>query len=217
MLLDQTARLDAHHRLYIAFGVTLGTYFILPAAVSGSAQVVLLWVVFALIMLTLMWASIFRLHPRDLPKLSRLQDSSRTYIFLFIVVAAIASFFAIIELLDTMTQQGRRANVGLTVLAVICSWGLLHTVFTLRYAHLFYGDNPNQKSRPGGLDFPNETEPDYLDFAYFSFVIGMTSQVSDVTIRSKQIRRAALLHGILSFGFNAIIIALTISGLSSRL
>ena len=90
-------------------------------------------------------------------------------------------------------------------------------MFTLRYAHLYYGNRSSKNQRPGGLDFPHEDEPDYLDFAYFSFVIGMTSQVSDVAIGSRTIRRTALVHGLLSFGFNAIIIALTISGLSAML
>ena len=105
----------------------------------------------------------------------------------------------------------------LAILSIVCSWGLVHTVFTLRYAHLFYGDDPTQTKRPGGLDFPHEPEPDYLDFAYFSFVIGMTSQVSDVAIGSKPMRRPALVHGVLSFLFNTIIIALTISGLAGVL
>jgi uncharacterized membrane protein len=107
----------------------------------------------------------------------------------------------------------------LSVLAVIVSWCLLHTVFTFRYAHLFY-HNPNitrlDKQRRGVL-FPDETPPDYLDFAYFAFVIGMTCQVSDVQIASRPIRHLALLHGVLSFGFNTVILALSINLISGLL
>ncbi|UFH56701.1 DUF1345 domain-containing protein [Spirosoma sp. KNUC1025] len=151
-----------------------------------------------------------------MPSISRIEDSSRVLISIFAIAAAIASVFAVIDLLGSTTRQdpGYSLKVFLAIYAVTSAWSLVHTVFTLRYAHLYYGNNSEQSSRPGGLDFPNEPEPDYLDFAYFSFVIGMTSQVSDVTIGSKIMRRTALMHGVLSFAFNAIIVALTISGLS---
>jgi len=113
-----------------------------------------------------------------------------------------------------VNDKSQKQYVGLAIGAIASSWILVHTVFTLRYAHLYYGNDIKQKKPPGGLDFPNEPEPDYLDFAYFSFVIGMTSQVSDVAIGAKTMRRTALAHGVLSFGFNAIIIALTVGGLA---
>jgi uncharacterized membrane protein len=106
----------------------------------------------------------------------------------------------------------------LAAAAVLCSWTLIHTLFTLRYAHLFY----TYPERPGesheknilALEFPGTTMPDYLDFAFFSFVLGMTFQVSDVQITSPKLRRLALLHGFLSFVYNTIIIALSINIIS---
>jgi uncharacterized membrane protein len=95
---------------------------------------------------------------------------------------------------------------------VICSWFLLHTMFAYRYALLYYGDHPlDPDQHTVGLQIPNELWPDYLDFAYFAFVIGMTFQVSDIEISSRTIRRVALVHGILSFLFNTVIVALTIN------
>ena len=138
-------------------------------------------------------------------------------ILMFVVSAAVASLFAVCALLDSMSPQNRATHITLAILAVSSAWGSVHTVFTLRYAHLYYGDDVKRPDRPGGRAFPNEPEPDYLDFAYFAFVIGMTSQTSDVVIDSKPMRRTALVHGVLSFGFNAIIIALTISGLSGTI
>jgi uncharacterized membrane protein len=178
---------------------------------------IIIWVSFALTVLILAWMTIFIAHPRDLPRFSRMEDSSRTLILVFVIAAAVASLFAVIDVLGSIKKvdPDHALYVTLTILAIASSWSLVHTVFTLRYAHLYYGNTVNPAERPAGLDFPHETEPDYLDFAYFSFVIGMTSQVSDVAIGSKVIRRAALAHGVLSFVFNAIIIALTISGLSS--
>ena len=97
------------------------------------------------------------------------------------------------------------------MIGVALSWFLLHTTFTLHYAHLFYGDAEEATASARGLIFPGESQPDYLDFAYFSFVIGMTFQVSDINITSRKIRRMALLHGTISFFFNTIIVALTVS------
>jgi len=89
---------------------------------------------------------------------------------------------------------------------------LIHTSFTLRYAHIFYGDHETKPNmHAGGLDFPGDALPDYLDFAYFSFVLGMTFQVSDVQITSRRFRRLALLHGMISFVFDTTMIALTIN------
>ncbi|MFD2932643.1 DUF1345 domain-containing protein [Spirosoma flavum] len=210
-IIRHIARLDSHHRLLIGLIVSIVVYFIVPATASLSAHFTIVWVSYAITILTLMWTTIVVAHPRDLPQLSRLQDSSRTLILIFVVIAAGASLFAVIDLIKDKNQQ---QYIPLAIGAIIVSWSLVHTVFTIRYAHLYYGNDIEQKKRPGGLDFPTEPEPDYLDFAYFSFVIGMTSQVSDVAVGSKPMRRTALAHGVLSFGFNAIIIALTVGGLS---
>ncbi|GAB4047451.1 DUF1345 domain-containing protein [Spirosoma foliorum] len=212
-LIQYVSRFDSHHRLMIALAVSGIAYFIVPESYNVPAHVTAVWVAFAMTILGLAWTSLLVAHPRDLPKLSRLQDSSRLYILVFVVVAAVASLFAVVALLNSM-DNNRREHLLLPILAVANAWILVHTVFTIRYAHLYYGNDTRLSKRPKGLNFPDEPEPDYLDFAYFSFVIGMTSQVSDVTISSKRMRRTALAHGVLSFGFNAIIIALTISGIS---
>ena len=100
-----------------------------------------------------------------------------------------------------------------------CSWALLHTVYSLHYGHIYYGDSDpsEQFSAEKGLEFPGDEEPDYVDFAYFSFVIGMTCQVSDVQVTSKRMRRLTLLHGIISFAFNTVILALLINTVSGLL
>ncbi|MFD2570127.1 DUF1345 domain-containing protein [Spirosoma soli] len=216
-LLRYVSCLDTHHRLMIALPVSIIAYFIIPADFDTPARITIVWVSYAMTVLSLVWTSIILLHPRDLPRISKIQDSSRTVILIFVVGAAVASLFAVIALLDGMGKTDRLAHILLAVLAVACAWGLVHTVFTIRYAHLYYGNQSDPAKRPGGLDFPHEPEPDYLDFAYFSFVIGMTSQVSDVAIGSRPIRRTALAHGVVSFVFNTIIIALTISSLSGAL
>lgn len=110
-------------------------------------------------------------------------------------------------------------HVGLTFLALGFSWLLIHVRFAFHYAHCYYNAARLQHSSQtdGGLDFPGEREPDYLDFAYFSFVIGMTSQVSDVVVTSRAMRRLILMHGLLSFGFNVVVVALSVNIFASLL
>ena len=98
------------------------------------------------------------------------------------------------------------------IIGMILSWSLVHTIFAVRYAHMYYADHETQSGKyAGGLEFPDENKPDFVDFAYFSFVLGMTFQVSDVSITSRKIRRMVLWHSLISFGYNAVIIALTIN------
>ena len=109
---------------------------------------------------------------------------------------------------------GRVAGrLALSVAAVGLSWFLVHTLFSLRYAHAFFKDAHKQAREKvqGGLEFPGKGSPDYMDFAYFSFVVGMTCQVSDVQISSRTIRRLALVHGLISFAFNTAILAMFVN------
>ena len=102
--------------------------------------------------------------------------------------------------------------LGVAIFTIIMSWILLHTMFAEHYAHIYYqGDKTLSERKLAGLDFPGEIEPNYWDFSYFSFVIGMTSQVSDVNVTSSQMRQWSLLQGILSFFFNTTILAITIN------
>lgn len=157
------SRLDAHQRLLIALGTALIAFVGVPVRFGWPVRLTFVWVVYALTVLVLMWTTIAVAHPRDLPRLSRLQDSSRTLIFVFVVAASVASLFAVVAVLDSLHAHNRVAHIALAALAVSSAWALVHTVFTLRYAHLYYGDNPQQTERPGGLDFPCEPEPDYLE------------------------------------------------------
>jgi uncharacterized membrane protein len=102
------------------------------------------------------------------------------------------------------------ANIVLSITGIISSWVMLHSIFTLHYAHLYYSKIKGTATACG-LDFPEEKKPDYIDFAYFSFIIGMTFQVSDVTINSRIIRRTVLAHSLLAFALNTFVVALTIN------
>jgi uncharacterized membrane protein len=211
-------RLDAHVRLMIALAVSIVVFFVVENSFSLPAVVLFTWISFALTIIALDWTIITTSHPREVRKIAKIQDSSRTFIFLFVIAASVISMVAIVFLLKSAKGHSGSVNerILLAIGAVFISWWLVHTVFTMRYAHMYYDTDTDdgQQKEVGGLQFPDEKEPDYLDFVYFSFVIGMTFQVSDVEISSRQIRRLAWLHGLLSFGFNTAIVALSINVIS---
>jgi uncharacterized membrane protein len=212
---------DAHHRMVISFGVALIAFLFTRTKLSWPAASLITWVAFALAVIIMDWIIILNAHPKEIRKIAKLQDSSRTLIFLFVIFSSVISLAAILFLLKATKGQPAADVTGHILLAlasVIASWWLVHTLFTMRYAHMFYDTDTDDggSSDVGGLQFPgDEKEPDYLDFVYFSFVIGMTFQVSDVEISDKHIRRLAWLHGLISFAFNTSIIALSINVLSS--
>jgi uncharacterized membrane protein len=144
------------------------------------------------------------------------EDEGRVIILALTILAAMASLGAIIlELGMAVHNDGthRPAQLVLTTLTILLSWLLIHIIFAFHYAHEYYDEDDSH----AGLKFPGDQDPDYLDFAYFSFVIGMTSQVSDVAIASRSIRRTATAHGILSFFFNTALLALMINTAASIL
>jgi uncharacterized membrane protein len=216
-------RLDAHYRLYVSLLVGLVTFFFVRHIPSVPAVTLITWISVALSIIILDWINILSAHPKDIRRIASLEDSSRFFIFLFVLAASLVSLIAIYLLLKSTKGQSDHTVTGyifLAMAAVVISWWMVHTVFTLRYAHLFYTSTDKGKTVIGGLEFPgDEKDPDYMDFVYFSFVIGMTFQVSDVEISSKQIRRLAWAHGLISFAFNTAIVALSInviSGLVSK-
>jgi uncharacterized membrane protein len=146
------------------------------------------------------------------------QDEGALAILVLSIAAALASLVAIIAELGGSKQANHDQAILLGLLAaatILLSWSFMHTILTLHYAREYYGEGRDDKM--GGLRFPGNGSPDYWDFLYFSLVIAMTSQVSDVAITSKSIRRVAMIHGVLSFFFNLTILALTVNMVSNLL
>jgi uncharacterized membrane protein len=140
---------------------------------------------------------------------AKVQDEGQVAILILTVSAALASLAAIFAELGTAAGGGERqaGQIGLAAVTILLSWMFIHTIFALHYAHEFYDEHI-----PGGMAFPgDDTEPDYWDFLYFSLVIGMTSQVSDVGVTSKHIRRVVSAHSVVSFLFNTALLALTVN------
>jgi uncharacterized membrane protein len=136
-----------------------------------------------------------------------LQDDGRFLILLVTALGAFASIAAIV--LELGADHRSTSELALATLTIALSWTAVHTTFALHYAHEFY-----RGAKPGGLDFPKgheDEDPDYWDFVYFSFVIGMTAQVSDVGVTDRIIRRTATVHGVISFVFNTALVALMVN------
>lgn len=211
-------RMDAHHRVMISLVAAIVTAFATFPSVSWPTAILLTWMVFSLAAIILMWITILSSHPKEVQRIAKLQDSSRAMIFGFVLTASIASLLAVYFLLKSAKghSQHESDHILLSITAVFVSWWLVHTIFTMRYAHMYYDTSKDDGTprKGGGLQFPDDGLPDYLDFVYFSFVIGMTFQVSDVEISSKQIRRIAWQHGLISFIFNTAIVALSINVIS---
>ncbi len=215
------AHFRAGTRLIIALVSSILTAIALRTVIGPEMCAVAAWDGFALVALSLTWLTILTLRPEQICVLAQSEDNSRLVALVLVVLGASASLLAVVLLLQSTTsmQVGERnAAIGLALSAVALSWLLIHTVFTLRYAHLFYDDGTIIDKESAALAFPgDETSPDYLDFAYFAFVIGMTAQTSDIAVRSRFMRRTALLHGVIAFAFNTAVVALSIGVLTGLL
>jgi uncharacterized membrane protein len=149
----------------------------------------------------------------EIRRRAAIHDEGAAALLVLTPAAAVASLAAIVvEFGDTESAAGW-ADLAFGMGTILLSWLFLHIVFALHYAHEYYGERSDD--RIGGLKFPGQQGPDYWDFVYFSYVIAMTSQVSDVAITSKVIRRVATVHGVLSFFFNVSVLALTVNMVSN--
>ena len=199
----------ARPRLFLSAGLALALYLVLPAILAPTTRGIIGWDVgvaaFLIAALTMMLRdSIERMRGR-----AARQDAGRWTILTLTMAAVCISFLAIgYELHEAKGLPPASAGwrVALAMLTVVLSWSFTHTMFAMHYAHEFYRDK-----KPFGLLFPGEHPPDYIDFMYYAFVVGMTCQVSDVQVTGAAMRRLTLVHGVLSFFFNTVILALAIN------
>ena len=192
----------------MSFGAAIAGGAVAGAAGAGRAAPLIGWDILALVFCGWVWSTVWRLDAESTARHANQEEPSRDLADLALLGAAIASLIAVgVVLLGAGSASGdlKYVEAGLALFSVFVSWTLIHTVFTLKYARLYYSGTP------GGIDFNEDDAPDYADFAYLSFTIGMTFQVSDTNIESKQIRRTALRHAWLSFPLGAVIIATSIN------
>ncbi|HCU45980.1 MAG TPA: DUF1345 domain-containing protein [Sphingobacterium sp.] len=172
----------------------------------------LFWITFCLTYIALSWYIFYRMPVALIVKKAASEDGSRLFVSIFILLASFTCLFAVLLIIiaDPGTNMSKGLSISICVLSIISSWFLVHTTYVFHYAHLYYAEGSEGK----GLDFPGNEKPDYVDFAYFSFVLGCTFQVSDIEVSSRKIRRVVLFHGLLSFALNTFVVALTINIIS---
>jgi uncharacterized membrane protein len=203
----------AFRRAAISLGVGAAMALALTFATPMPATFSLLvgWEAGGLTLLSLSWLTIASCSAQATQIRAAADDPGRTAVYLIVVLTSGASLLATTALVHRARAiAGGRADalVALSLANVMLCWALTHTAFSLRYAHLYYREDTEGV---GGVDFPGTPAPSYFDFAYFAFTVGMTFQVSDTTVSSVQIRRAVLLHAVLSFIYNTAILAFVLN------
>ena len=207
--------LDAHHRFAAATVLALATLLI-PGSFPMATRLLIAWTTFSAVSVILAWIILCTRDPYEVRRTARIQDANATVLFGVVISAAIISLLAVGVLLGSVKSLPKAelgAHVALSVTSVLFSWFLVHTLFALRYAHLYFSDaRETERSQvKGGLIFPGDDSPNYMDFAYFSFVVGMTCQTSDINIGTSIMRRLTLMHGLIAFCFNTAILAMFVN------
>jgi uncharacterized membrane protein len=197
----------ARPRTFISVAAGIVAFILLPGSLRLVTRLLIGWDSFVTLYLLLVYTMMLRCGLAYTRRNAVLQDEGRFLILLVTALGAFASIVAIVFELGASHHSPK--ELALATVTVALSWAAVHTVFALHYAHEYY-----RGGKPGGLQFPSGDEhekPDYWDFVYFSFVIGMTAQVSDVGITNRTIRRTATAHGIASFVYNTALVALMVN------
>ncbi len=195
-------------------------WLLLPGPITGYARVIGAWDIGVTVFLVLSAFLFFSQHVERMPAHAEAQEEGEWTIFAVTVAVTTISFVVVIKefaAIKSLPAGSRSPHVLLVAYTLLVSWLMTQVTFGFRYAHEYYSRLAGAPDFDRGLDFPKENQPDYLDFFYFALVLGMTFQVSDVQITARKLRRLAALQGLLSFLFNAVIIALTVNLAASLL
>jgi uncharacterized membrane protein len=207
-------RMHPVHRILVSVILGILVFFMVGGRLeNGYLRIVLGWDVFALFYCVTSWIVFFTRETEQIKRQANMEDGSRVFVILILLTACFASLLMVLLLMLSKPGEGESKMVYslAAVFGMMFSWAMVHTTFGFHYANMFYNNDDTGRKQVEGLEFPGEKMPDYLDFAYFSFVIGMTFQVSDVQITNRGIRRTVLLHGLISFILNTFVVALTIN------
>lgn len=192
----------------------------LPLPTGWEFRGLVAWSVGVAVYLTLAWWLCVEFDAKRTRERAQAQDETSVILMLVLLTVTLACVAAITVLMQQskgLSGLDRALHIGLAVLALALSWLFIQTIFTFRYAHRYYQEEKNKEPDGPGLQFPGGLDPDYFDFLYYSHVIGMTSQVSDVQVTSREMRRLTLMHSVLSFAFNMLIVALSINVVAGAL
>ncbi len=208
------ARIDTRRalvRVAISSAAGVAAYIAVSARLPTTAATLVSWDTFALVLLALSWRGIQTSNAEATRQRASSEDPGRTLVYAIVVLTSSVSLLGATLLVrdpHALAPGLAGSAAALCLITVAIAWTMTHVAFTFRYAHLYYREDVEGV---GGLDFPGDQAPMYFDFAYFSFTIGMCFQVSDVCVTSHQIRRAVLLHSIISFAYNSIILAFVLN------
>ena len=200
-------------RLVYGLGAGLATAA-LPLPVGWQFRGLLAWTAGVTVYLLLAWWLCMDFDSKRTRERAQALDEPSVVLFLVLLLANCACLAAIAVLMQQsrdLSGLERLLHIALAVLALAASWFFIQTLFTFRYAHRYYQEEKRREPDGAGLLFPGGLDPDYFDFLYYAHVVGMTSQVSDVQVTSREMRHLTLVHGVLSFGFNMLIVALSIN------
>ena len=203
----------SHQRLVYG-AIAGGLMAVMPLPIAASSHALLAWTAGASTYLVLSWWLAVEFDAERTRARAQAQDQPGVMLFALLLLSVFASFAAIALMLQhvkDLSGAQRAAHLGLSMSALASTWLLMQTIFAFRYAHLYYQEELRGHPHGAGLDFPGKLPPDYFDFMYYAHVVGMTSQVSDVVVTSRQMRRLTLMHSVSAFGFNMLILALSIN------
>ena len=209
------ARLHARLLISIAVGIAV-TLGLAMTDWSMATKLLLGWDIGVMLYLALIYELMITCGIDEIRRRAAEDDEGALALLILTGLSGLAIMGAIIAELGIAKVSGQpRSGLGVTLAmaTILVSWAFVHTIFALHYAHEYYGERGDHAI--GGLAFPGRQAPDYWDFLYFSLVIAMTSQVSDVVITSKVIRRIVTVHGALAFFFNVAVLALTVNIISN--
>lgn len=206
-------------RLAYGLGAGLATAA-LPWPMVWPLRGLLGWSVGVAVYLALAWWLCEAFDAKRTRERAQAQDEPSLVLFFLMLLATGVCVTAITVMMQQsrdLSGTARTLHVVLSMVALIASWLFIQTIFAFHYAHRYYHEEKRREPDGPGLAFPGGLDPDYFDFLYYAHVIGMTSQVSDVQVTSREMRRLTLVHGVLSFGFNMLILALSINVVAGAL
>ena len=202
-----------HQRL--VYGALVGALVAtLPLPVSLPTHMLLAWCAGTVTFLVLAWWLAVTFDAQRTRARAQAQDQSGHYLFILFLLSVFASAGAIALMLQhvkDLAPAQRLGHLALSMAALAASWLLMQTIFAFRYAHLYYQSELHDHPQGAGLEFPGKLPPDYFDFLYYAHVVGMTSQVSDVVVTARHMRRLTLAHSVTAFAFNMLVLALSIN------
>jgi uncharacterized membrane protein len=198
-----------------AIVAALAILILAPSWIVGTQRGVAAYDAAALVLISIFWFIGMHGHPDDTACRAAVEDPGRHAMLTLVIGSVIGGLVSAISIIGkgphATTAEEKAFVYFLGFAAVFLGWFLIHTTLTFRYAHLYYFDDDGDNESDRGLKFPGTETPNDYDFAYFSFVIGMTFQVSDVIIVDSRVRRLVLLHALISFAYNSTILALVIN------